>query len=124
MAVAELRGPDRTSRDPRVREGRSICRPTAARCDVMSLDVIWTAEFAANGWIVPLTPKLFPLADFPRPAVATAIYTGRLYAVPFTSNAGLHPKPGAHPEVPPICRRWRNRFSRPDRARRSAITTS
>lgn len=57
--------------------------------DVMSLDVIWTAEFAANGWIVPLNPRLFPLRDFLPPAVATARYAGRLFAVPFTSNAGL-----------------------------------
>ena len=61
----------------------------SSRYDVMSLDVIWTAEFAANGWIVPLSPRLFPLGDFLRPAVATARYQGRLYAVPFTSNAGL-----------------------------------
>jgi multiple sugar transport system substrate-binding protein len=61
----------------------------SSRYDVMSLDVIWTAEFAANGWIVPLSPRLFPLAGFLPPAVATARYSGRLYAVPFTSNAGL-----------------------------------
>lgn len=57
--------------------------------DVMSLDVIWTAEFAVNGWIVPLSTRLFPLKDFLPPAVATAKYAGRLFAVPFTSNAGL-----------------------------------
>ncbi len=57
--------------------------------DVMSLDVVWTAEFAANGWIVPLNPKSFPLPDFLHPAVATAWYARRLFAVPFTSNAGL-----------------------------------
>src|SRR5215469_8380931 len=57
--------------------------------DVMSLDVIWTAEFAANGWIVPLSPRLFPLREFLPPAVATAKYAGSLFAVPFTSNAGL-----------------------------------
>jgi multiple sugar transport system substrate-binding protein len=57
--------------------------------DVMSLDVIWTAEFAANGWIAPLNPKSLPLADLLRPAVATATYQGRLYAAPFTSNAEL-----------------------------------
>ncbi len=57
--------------------------------DVLSLDVVWTAEFAANGWIVPLSPQLFPLADFLPPAVDTARYQGKLYAVPFTSNAGL-----------------------------------
>jgi multiple sugar transport system substrate-binding protein len=57
--------------------------------DVMSLDVIWTAEFADNGWIVPLNPNSFPLPDMLTPAVDTAKYAGRLYAVPFTSNAEL-----------------------------------
>ena len=57
--------------------------------DVMNLDVIWTAEFASNGWIVPLSERLFPLGDFLRPAVETALYQGRLWAAPFTSNAEL-----------------------------------
>ena len=57
--------------------------------DVMSLDVIWTAEFASSGWITPLSARQFPLSQFLRPAVATATYQGHLYAVPFTSNAGL-----------------------------------
>jgi multiple sugar transport system substrate-binding protein len=57
--------------------------------DVMSLDVIWTAEFASSGWIVPLSGRLFPLRDFLAPAVATATYQGRLYAIPFISNATL-----------------------------------
>jgi multiple sugar transport system substrate-binding protein len=57
--------------------------------DVMSLDVIWTAEFAANGWIVPVNPDSFKLSGMLAPAVATARYSGRLYAVPFTSNAEL-----------------------------------
>ncbi len=57
--------------------------------DVMSLDVIWTAEFASNGWITPLSSSDFPLGQFLPPAVATATYQGHLYAVPFTSNAGL-----------------------------------
>jgi len=61
----------------------------SSRYDVMSLDVVWTAEFAANGWIVPLNPTSFELGDLLRPAVATASYQGRLYAAPFTSNAGL-----------------------------------
>ncbi|HEV2373767.1 MAG TPA: ABC transporter substrate-binding protein [Streptosporangiaceae bacterium] len=61
----------------------------STRYDVMSLDVIWTAEFAANGWIMPLNPRQFSLHSFLAPAVATARYEGRLYAVPFTSNAGL-----------------------------------
>jgi multiple sugar transport system substrate-binding protein len=57
--------------------------------DVMSLDVIWTAEFASSGWITPISNKAFPISHFLRPAVATATYQGHLYAVPFTSNATL-----------------------------------
>jgi multiple sugar transport system substrate-binding protein len=57
--------------------------------DVMSLDVIWTAGFASNGWIAPISTRLFPLGSFLHPAVATGLYQGHLYAVPFTSNAGL-----------------------------------
>ncbi len=57
--------------------------------DVMSLDVIWTAEFASSGWIAPISSSAFPLSQFLRPAVATATYQGHLYAVPFTSNATL-----------------------------------
>jgi multiple sugar transport system substrate-binding protein len=57
--------------------------------DVMNLDVIWIAEFAASGWITPLNPKSFPLGDLLRPAVATTVYQGKMYAAPFTSNAEL-----------------------------------
>ena len=58
--------------------------------DVIDMDVIWTAEFASNGWIIPLPENQFPeLTDFLSPAVATAMYQGRLYAVPDYSNADL-----------------------------------
>ena len=57
--------------------------------DVIDMDVIWTAEFASNGWIIPLPQSQFPLGDFLKPAVDTAKYQGRLYAVPDYSNADL-----------------------------------
>ncbi len=57
--------------------------------DVIDMDVVWTAEFAANGWIIPLPEHDFPLRDFLEPAVKTAMYQGRLYAVPDYSNADL-----------------------------------
>jgi multiple sugar transport system substrate-binding protein len=53
------------------------------------MDVIWTAEFASNGWIIPLPQSQFPLGDFLKPAVDTATYQGRLYAVPDYSNADV-----------------------------------
>jgi multiple sugar transport system substrate-binding protein len=57
--------------------------------DVIDLDVVWTAEFASAGWIIPLPESKFPLQDFLPPAVATAMYQGRLYAIPDYSNADL-----------------------------------
>ncbi|TDD45923.1 ABC transporter substrate-binding protein [Nonomuraea terrae] len=59
------------------------------RYDVLGLDVILTAEFAENGWIIPLERGLFPLDRFLPPVVETAIYKDKLWAVPYTSNAGL-----------------------------------
>ena len=57
--------------------------------DVIDMDVIWTAEFASNGWIIPLPQSQFPLGAFLKPAVDTAMYQSRLYAVPDYSNADL-----------------------------------
>lgn len=57
--------------------------------DVFDLDVIWTPEFASQGWIIPLNPRLFPLSQFLPPAVGSAKWDGRLWAVPYKSNAGL-----------------------------------
>jgi len=57
--------------------------------DVIDMDVIWTAEFASNGWIIPLPESQFPLGQFLKPAVDTAMYQGRLYAVPDYSNADV-----------------------------------
>jgi multiple sugar transport system substrate-binding protein len=61
----------------------------SAEYDVIDMDVIWTAEFASNGWIIPLPENQFPLGEFLKPAVDTAMYQGRLYAVPDYSNADL-----------------------------------
>ncbi|MEV0348247.1 ABC transporter substrate-binding protein [Nonomuraea sp. NPDC050680] len=59
------------------------------RYDVLGLDVVWTAEFAENGWIIPLERGLFPLDRLLPPVVDTAVYKNKLWAVPYTSNAGL-----------------------------------
>jgi multiple sugar transport system substrate-binding protein len=57
--------------------------------DVIDMDVVWTAEFASAGWILPLQANMFQLEDFLRPAVDTAMYGGHLWAVPYYSNADL-----------------------------------
>ncbi|MFE1751496.1 ABC transporter substrate-binding protein [Streptomyces anandii] len=60
-----------------------------SRFDVLNIDVNWTSEFAAAGWIRPLPRDRFPLKTFLPPVVDTATYDGRLYAVPYVTNAGL-----------------------------------
>ncbi|MEU1404669.1 ABC transporter substrate-binding protein [Streptomyces sp. NPDC005728] len=60
-----------------------------SRFDVLNIDVNWTPEFAAAGWIRPLPRERFPLKTFLPPVVDTATYDGRLYAVPYVTNAGL-----------------------------------
>ncbi|MDF3146012.1 MULTISPECIES: ABC transporter substrate-binding protein [unclassified Streptomyces] len=60
-----------------------------SRFDVLNIDVSWTSEFAAQGWIRPLTRDRFPLDTFLPPVVDTATYDGQLYAVPYVTNAGL-----------------------------------
>ncbi len=59
------------------------------RFDVLNIDVNWTSEFAAAGWIRPLPRDRFPLETFLPPVVDTATYDGQLYAVPYVTNAGL-----------------------------------
>ena len=69
--VTDLRGGDRS------------------RFDVLNIDVSWTSEFAAAGWIRPLPRDRFPMKGFLKPVVDTATYDGHLYAVPYVTNAGL-----------------------------------
>ena len=58
--------------------------------DVMALDVVWTADFAANQWLEPLegdyavdTSKLL------QATVDSATYNGTLYALPQNTNGQL-----------------------------------
>ncbi|HLP23299.1 MAG TPA: ABC transporter substrate-binding protein [Microbacteriaceae bacterium] len=62
-----------------------------ANYDVVSVDVIWTPEFAARGWLQPLTGALaLPDQDALLPAtLATATYQNTQVAAPITSDGGL-----------------------------------
>jgi len=59
--------------------------------DLIGMDVIWTPEFAAAGWILPWPEQQAGRAWAGRldAAVASARYAGRLWAAPFTTNAQL-----------------------------------
>jgi multiple sugar transport system substrate-binding protein len=58
--------------------------------DVVTVDVIWTAEFAAKGWIVPLKGQYALPTDALLPAtVKAATYNNTLFAAPTSSDGGL-----------------------------------
>ena len=58
--------------------------------DVASVDVVWTAEFAAKGWLQPLTGSLaFDTTGMLAPPVKAATYNNTLFAAPNSSDAGL-----------------------------------
>ncbi|WBQ04225.1 ABC transporter substrate-binding protein [Kribbella sp. CA-293567] len=57
---------------------------------VLNLDVVWTAEFAANRWVQELPEDQFPdLGKLIPATVDTGKYRDKLYAVPVTSDGGL-----------------------------------
>ena len=72
-----------------------IVRRLAAKdkdIDLIGMDVIWTAELAEAGWILPWEGER---RDAPRPRasstgpVKTVEYKGKVYGIPFTRNTQL-----------------------------------
>jgi multiple sugar transport system substrate-binding protein len=59
--------------------------------DILGLDVTWEAEFAEAGWIEPWTGANKAEAENGtlKPALETAIWKGKLYAVPDNTNTQL-----------------------------------
>ena len=54
------------------------------------MDVIWTAEFAAQGWLLDVTDASRKRKDeFIPSTVETAEYEGKYWAIPFNTNAGF-----------------------------------
>jgi multiple sugar transport system substrate-binding protein len=56
---------------------------------ILNVDVVWTAEFAANGWIEQLPQDQFPADKLLKGPAATAKYFNKLYAAPYLTDAGL-----------------------------------
>jgi multiple sugar transport system substrate-binding protein len=57
--------------------------------DVLELDVIWTSEFAAAGWLLPIKdPAIDTTAFFPG-TIEACRWGGELYAVPWYADVGL-----------------------------------
>ncbi|WP_211876861.1 ABC transporter substrate-binding protein [Pseudarthrobacter albicanus] len=58
--------------------------------DVMAVDLVWTAEFAARGWLQPLKDKMaIDTAGMLPSTVTGASYQGTLYAAPESSDGGI-----------------------------------
>ena len=69
--------------------------------DVLQLDVIWTAEFAAAGWIARLDRFHPKVDDFFAAAVAADQWNGALYALPWFVDVGmLYRRTDLAPEPP------------------------
>lgn len=73
---------------------QSLVRRLAAKdssIDIAGMDVVWTAEFAAAGWVKAWPTDLanqVKQGTLPGP-LATATYQGKLYAAPANSNTQL-----------------------------------
>lgn len=62
-----------------------------ATWDVVSMDVVWVAKFAAAGWLLPLEERL-PEAQrdaFLGPVMEGSWWRGHLWRVPLTADAGM-----------------------------------
>ena len=59
--------------------------------DVIGADVIWPAQFAANGWLLDVTDR-FPKSkqsEFLPGPIQSLMYEGQIYGVPWFTDAGL-----------------------------------
>lgn len=58
--------------------------------DVASVDVVWTAEFAAKGYLQPLEGDMAIDTDgMLQPTIDSGTYNDKLYAAPMSSDGGL-----------------------------------
>ncbi len=57
--------------------------------DVLQLDVVWTPEFAAAGWILPLDRYEPPADSFFTAAIHASSWDGRVYALPWFVDVGM-----------------------------------
>jgi multiple sugar transport system substrate-binding protein len=57
--------------------------------DILQLDVVWTPEFAAAGWILPLDRFAAPRDSFFASTVEANVWAGKLFAIPWFVDVGL-----------------------------------
>jgi multiple sugar transport system substrate-binding protein len=62
----------------------------STQCDVLGMDVIWTAEYAAQGWLLDVSDSIEQNKDqFIESTLETAQYDDKYWAIPFNTNAGF-----------------------------------
>jgi len=65
-------------------------RAKSTECDVVGMDVVWTAEFGAQGWLQDTSEVISQRQDeFIPSTLETAKYEDKYLAVPYHSNAGF-----------------------------------
>jgi multiple sugar transport system substrate-binding protein len=65
-------------------------RAESPECDLLGMDVIWTAEYAAQGWLMDVTEAVEKRkGEFIPSTLETARWDGKYWAVPFNTNAGF-----------------------------------
>src|SRR6185437_15940135 len=84
----------RSTDDQRIQLARRLSANDHA-IDIIAMDVIWTAEFAEAGWVLPLSDDPASRAEADATAdtlagpLSTATWRHRLYAAPVTTNTQL-----------------------------------
>lgn len=65
-------------------------RAKSPECDLLALDVVWTAEFAAQGWLQDATDLVEKRKDeFIPSTLETVKYEDKYWAMPYNTNAGF-----------------------------------
>ncbi|HYH88202.1 MAG TPA: ABC transporter substrate-binding protein [Solirubrobacteraceae bacterium] len=65
-------------------------RAKSSDCDAFESDVVWTAEFASQKWLLDMTPYIEKRkAEFVPSTLASVDYEGKIWGVPRVSDAGL-----------------------------------
>lgn len=62
----------------------------SSQFDVIGMDTSWTAQFASNGWVIPLTNVTSTeMSNYVPGLVSAGTYKGTLYAYPYFANLGV-----------------------------------
>ncbi len=70
----------------------TMLRARSHSIDIMSIDVVYPAEFASNGWTQPITTSQWPTsarANYLQGPIQSCTYQGQLVAAPLRTDIGL-----------------------------------